>query len=336
MRLMLLCAALCIAIPTHAFSSEDSPEKISSAGAAPATAVSTPPAGPVESPAPETSEPEAASANTLSGLGPERPRNFTRSELCSTAAAVAAANNLPVYFFINLIQQESGFQPHVVSRAGAEGIAQFMPRVAASYGLADSFEPISALTASGKLLAELVAQFGNLGLAAAAYNAGPRRVQDWLTSRGNLPAETRHYVHSITGRPAEHWARQDVTDAELRLPAHGRCAETMVAQASDPVTAGLHNVPTVSSSAPASGLAGVGAGSRPDKVRTSAVRRSMPQPSQFAVGRPVSRLVKLTEQRYLRSARAKAHSRRQPAMNQFLAMATPVIMIEEKATRRRD
>jgi hypothetical protein len=255
---------------------------------------------------------------------------LTRSELCRTAAAVAVANHLPVVFFVNLIQQESGFRPHVVSPAGAEGIAQFMPRVAASYGLENSFEPIAALTASGRLLAEFVAQFGNLGLAAAAYNAGPRRVQEWLASRGYLPAETRHYVYSITGRPAEYWA-QAVRDSGLRHPMNARCAETMTAQGSEPVTAGLHNVPVVASMASAFSIAGVGASTRPDKLRSFAVRRSMPQPSQFAIGRPVSRLVKLAEQRYLqRSARAKANSRRQPAMDRFLAMATPVIMAQER------
>ena len=73
---------------------------------------------------------------------PEEPKAFTRSELCHTAASVATANNLPIPFFANLIQQESGFRPHVVSSAGAQGIAQFMPQVAASNGLANPFDPI--------------------------------------------------------------------------------------------------------------------------------------------------------------------------------------------------
>src|SRR5262245_15255614 len=62
-------------------------------------------------------------------------RVFSRDELCATAATVAQVNDLPAPFFANLIQQESGFKPHVVSRAGAQGIAQFMPRVATAYGL---------------------------------------------------------------------------------------------------------------------------------------------------------------------------------------------------------
>jgi hypothetical protein len=59
---------------------------------------------------------------------------------------------------------------------------------------------------AGVILRDLRAEFGNLGLADAAYNAGPRRVRDWLAGRGGLPAETRHYVHAITGRMTESWA----------------------------------------------------------------------------------------------------------------------------------
>jgi soluble lytic murein transglycosylase-like protein len=64
------------------------------------------------------------------------------------------------------------------------------------------------------LLAELVEQFGNLGLAAAAYNAGPKRVQDWVARKRGLPAETRKYVQSITGRAAEHWVLQEEKETE--------------------------------------------------------------------------------------------------------------------------
>ena len=161
------------------------------------------------------------------------PRLLSRNDLCSTAASIADANNLPVPFFANLIQQESGWKPHVVSHAGAQGIAQFMPRTAQAYGLNNPFDPIHALVVSGKFLGELLQQFGNLGLAAAAYNAGPTRVQNWIAKRGTLPEETRNYVRSITGRPAEHWAGARLALAGVRLPPHARCtdARTMEAQA---------------------------------------------------------------------------------------------------------
>ena len=49
-------------------------------------------------------------------------------------------------------------------------------------------------------------QFGNLGLAAAAYNAGPHRVQEWLDGAGSMPQETRNYVSAITGTTVDDWA----------------------------------------------------------------------------------------------------------------------------------
>ena len=72
--------------------------------------------------------------------------------------------------------------------------------------LLDPFDPVQALPKSAEFLNELRGQFGNLGLAAAAYNAGPRRVQDWLAGSGNLPQETRNYVVAITGSTVDDWA----------------------------------------------------------------------------------------------------------------------------------
>ncbi len=158
-------------------------------------------------------------------------RVFSKRELCSSAVFAAEANNLPAPFFANLIQQESGFKPHVVSSAGAQGIAQFMPRVARAYGLHNPFDPIHALAVSAKFLRELLGQFGNLGLAAAAYNAGPKRVQDWMAKRGKLPTETRNYVQNITGRPAEQWVRAKVVGGDLKLPPHARCPDMKIMEA---------------------------------------------------------------------------------------------------------
>jgi hypothetical protein len=58
---------------------------------------------------------------------------------------------------------------------------------------------------SAELLRDLMKQFGNLGLAAAAYNVGPKRVQDWLERRAGLPQETEAYVQIITGHSADEW-----------------------------------------------------------------------------------------------------------------------------------
>src|SRR2546422_947350 len=130
------------------------------------------------------------------------------ASICDALAAAAGENDLPVDFFARLIWQESRFDPMAVSRAGAQGVAQFMPATANSRGLADPFDPIEAIAQSAKLLRDLRREFGNLGLAAAAYNAGPRRVRDWLAGRRGLPRETDAYVRIVTGQSPEQWARQ--------------------------------------------------------------------------------------------------------------------------------
>lgn len=153
--------------------------------------------------------------NRIAGtLKPERPMPdpdavpaLSREELCTTIVASAQAHDLPITFFSNLIWQESRFNHKAVSPVGAQGVAQFMPEVAERVGLENPFDPREALPASARLLRELFRQFGgNAGLAAAAYNAGPKRVIDWLTKpKAKLPKETRDYVETITGQPAEKW-----------------------------------------------------------------------------------------------------------------------------------
>ena len=125
--------------------------------------------------------------------------------LCDTLASSAQTSGLPVSFFSNLIWQESRFMFRAVSPAGAQGIAQFMPRTAAAVGLTNPFDPLKALPASARMLGGLFQRLGNLGLAAAAYNAGEARVNNWLSNKSGLPQETRNYVLAITGLPVEHW-----------------------------------------------------------------------------------------------------------------------------------
>ena len=134
----------------------------------------------------------------------------TRDSLCLIIESAATSHRLPLEFFARVIWQESRFQPNAVgpvTRSGqrAQGIAQFMPGTADERRLLDPFDPVQALPKSAEFLSELRDRFGNLGLAAAAYNAGPRRVQDWLDGSGFMPAETRNYVLAITGSAIEDW-----------------------------------------------------------------------------------------------------------------------------------
>ena len=143
---------------------------------------------------------------------PETARDTdTREAMCLMIESAAKAQDLPLEFFARVIWQESRFQSDAVgpvTRSGqrALGIAQFMPGTANERRLLDPFDPVQALPKSAEVLSELRQQFGNLGLAAAAYNAGPRRVQEWLAGSGPMPQETRNYVIAITGASVDDWA----------------------------------------------------------------------------------------------------------------------------------
>jgi soluble lytic murein transglycosylase-like protein len=162
-------------------------------------------------------------------LTPARPiplpphRAIPHTEVCEALASAAEINDVPTPFFIRLIWQESGFRQNIISPAGAIGVAQFMPTTAAENGLDDPFNPLQAVRASARLLRDLIKQFGNVGLAAAAYNAGPRRVQDWLDKRGKLPQETQDYVEHITGKKAEQWKIKTASATPLRVPERAPC-----------------------------------------------------------------------------------------------------------------
>jgi hypothetical protein len=137
-----------------------------------------------------------AQAEPSSALGPPP---VTIGRVCDLIETHAERNGIPKDFFARLIWKESRFDANAVSPAGAEGIAQFMPGTAALRGLDDSFDIEKAIPASARYLGELKSGFGNLGLAAAAYNAGENRVSRWLISGGFLPIETEDYVLDIMG-----------------------------------------------------------------------------------------------------------------------------------------
>src|SRR5947199_2066100 len=158
---------------------------------------------------------------TLSGGAVAAPQGLepVHHAICRTIENSARASQLPISFFTRIIWRESSFRAGVVSPAGAQGIAQFMPGAAAARGLADPFDPEQAIPKSARLLADLRRHFGNLGLAAAAYNAGSQRVADWLAGRGGLPRETRNYVQFVTARAAEEW--QGSGSSNPAVPAAG-------------------------------------------------------------------------------------------------------------------
>lgn len=150
----------------------------------------------------------------------------TSREICKLIETSADTHSIPKDFFARLIWKESHFNPHAVSPVGAQGIAQFMPYTAKERGLADPFDIKQAIPASAHFLSDLRRDFGNWGLAAAAYNAGPGRVSRWKRSGGFLPLETENYVLDITGLPADSFASgAEITNRPLdpKLPFMQAC-----------------------------------------------------------------------------------------------------------------
>ncbi len=143
------------------------------------------------------------------------------ARLCTLIEDSARRHDLPPPFLARLVWLESRFDSRAVSPKGALGVAQFMPATARRRGLADPFDPEQAIPAAAAYLAELRAEFGNLGRAAAAYNSGETRVAAWLAGRRGLPGETLAYVLAITHRPAA-WFREPNREVEPRPLAEDR------------------------------------------------------------------------------------------------------------------
>jgi len=76
----------------------------------------------------------------------------TFDSVCQTLQSAAQLNDLPLEFLTRLIWQESRFDAHAISPAGAQGIAQFMPGTAVWIGLANPFDVADAITKSAELL----------------------------------------------------------------------------------------------------------------------------------------------------------------------------------------
>ncbi len=156
--------------------------------------------------APSVSTP--APPNAAPAPQPDKPgakKVVTSEDICRAVEQSAAESDLPVEFFARVIWQESRFNALAVSHKGAQGIAQFMPSTAEYRGLGNPFDPIESLHFAAGYLRDLRNRYGNLGLAAASYNAGPGRVGEWLAGRKALPSETRNYVAIITGWTADEW-----------------------------------------------------------------------------------------------------------------------------------
>lgn len=143
-------------------------------------------------------EPKRALAAEASAAG-QRKAPMPRADYAPLIAAAALEHGLPEALLHAVIKTESNFNPNAVSPKGAVGLMQLMPDTARKLGVRDARDPADNIAGGARYLRELLGMFGNdVGIALAAYNAGPNSV----VRRGNtIPpyAETRAYVPRVIG-----------------------------------------------------------------------------------------------------------------------------------------
>ncbi len=112
--------------------------------------------------------------------------------------------DVPERWIREVMRQESGGRVGATSPVGAMGLMQVMPgtyrELRSRYGLgADPYHPYDSIMAGTAYIREMYELYGSPAFL-AAYNAGPRRLEDYLWNSRGLPAETRNYVARIGPR----------------------------------------------------------------------------------------------------------------------------------------
>jgi len=144
-----------------------------------------------KSPAAKTSASTTAAPANLPA-----PAKLSEAEMKPMLAAAGSRYDLDVDLLASVIRQESAGQVRAVSRAGAQGLMQLMPKTATDLGVANSFAPQQNIQGGTEYLNSLLERYDdNLPFALAAYNAGPAAVDRW---HGIPPyAETQAYVARV-------------------------------------------------------------------------------------------------------------------------------------------
>lgn len=139
--------------------------------------------------------PQAEAASPQTSAGPAQTA-ISRQELNKMVASAGERHQLDPDFINSVIRAESDFHPFAVSKKGAQGLMQLMPETASQLGVANAFDPNSNVEAGTKYLRELLEKYNfDVAKALAAYNAGPKRVDQY---HGIPPYfETQAYISRI-------------------------------------------------------------------------------------------------------------------------------------------
>jgi soluble lytic murein transglycosylase-like protein len=137
-----------------------------------------------------------ASASTLATPAAGASALPAGTPFAAQITASAKRNGIDPALLAGLIKQESGFNPHAGSAAGAQGLTQLMPGTARGLGVSNPFDPAQSIEGGARYLKQQLDHFGgDVARALAAYNAGPGAVQRY----GGVPpyAETQNYVRRV-------------------------------------------------------------------------------------------------------------------------------------------
>lgn len=125
-------------------------------------------------------------------------KRYSKTDFEDIIDEVSQKYQVPSELVKAVIQVESNFDPNAVSKVGAMGLMQLMPKTAESLGVQDPFDPKENIEGGVKYLRQLLDKYQNTKLALAAYNAGPGNVDRF---EGIPPfADTRQYIDKVLSK----------------------------------------------------------------------------------------------------------------------------------------
>lgn len=154
---------------------------------------------------------EASAVQPYSGKpdGADQGSNVSIQAILDKIKKTARSHGVDEDLVREVVRAESNFNPYAVSGAGAKGLMQLMDRTAQAMHVRNVYDPEENLAGGTKYLKNLLDRFdGNIGVALAAYNAGPTRVsrlgittdEELKEKYALLPQETQRYVEKILNR----------------------------------------------------------------------------------------------------------------------------------------